>query len=249
MAGSKDVTASNKSTRYWAAATTLNTVQEYRDYAITEQIGLPPSGIRILLSNYGKGSGFTPMYGKRASDDVVPEAIEFVLNPIAGTISIIVNSAKHQIDIGGSYNFRGPSDASGYPYLRSDEMKELFFHELTHAAQYAALGDSWYTSFAANEAIELIDYIGSGYSPYGDGTNGNSPQVALGESWAYYIGHIFSDKYYGTSADCWSQEGSTQNRCTSTGTGHPHLDLEENFDPNLSADHFHWIPEGLYYDW
>src|SRR5258708_39894904 len=55
-----DVTASNKSTRFWAAATTLNTVQEYRDYASTEQIGLPPTGIRILLSNYGKGTGFTP---------------------------------------------------------------------------------------------------------------------------------------------------------------------------------------------
>src|SRR5690348_8856501 len=60
-----DVTASNKSTRYWAAATTINTVQEYRTYATSQSIGLPPTKLRILLSNFGKGTGFTPMYGKR----------------------------------------------------------------------------------------------------------------------------------------------------------------------------------------
>ena len=32
------------------------------------------------------------------------------------------------------------------------------------------------------------------------------------------------------------------------GTGHPHLDAEENFDPNLSSDPFKWIPQGLFYD-
>ncbi|MEO9146177.1 MAG: hypothetical protein ABI237_11540, partial [Ginsengibacter sp.] len=32
------------------------------------------------------------------------------------------------------------------------------------------------------------------------------------------------------------------------GTGHPHLDVEENFNPNLAADRFEWIPQGLFYD-
>ncbi len=76
-----DVTASNKSTRFWAAATTINTVQEYRTFATSQSIGLPPSGLRILLSNYGKGTGFTPMYGKRAADDAVVESVEYFLSP------------------------------------------------------------------------------------------------------------------------------------------------------------------------
>ncbi len=36
--------------------------------------------------------------------------------------------------------------------------------------------------------------------------------------------------------------------CNYNGTGHPHLDVEENFNPHLTADPFHWIPQGLYYD-
>ncbi len=29
---------------------------------------------------------------------------------------------------------------------------------------------------------------------------------------------------------------------------HPHLDVEENFNPNLSTDPFYWIPQGLMLD-
>jgi len=90
----------------------------------------------------------------------------------------------------------------------------------------------------------------AGYFPYGRGTDSFGPLVALGESWAYYIGHIFSDKKYSTLAGCWSEQdglpGTTY--CNNNGTGHPHLDVEENFNPNLSADHFEWIPQGLFYD-
>lgn len=32
------------------------------------------------------------------------------------------------------------------------------------------------------------------------------------------------------------------------GTNHPHLDVEENFNPNLASDPFKWIPQGLFYD-
>ena len=129
-------------------------------------------------------------------------------------------------------------------------MNELFYHELTHAARYAALGNAWYSTFVNAEITEIVSNVTLGYSPYGDGTNSSSPIVALGESWAYYIGHIFSDKQYGTSAGCWSEQdglpGTTW--CNYNGTGHPHLDVEENFNPNLSADHFEWIPQGLFRD-
>lgn len=29
---------------------------------------------------------------------------------------------------------------------------------------------------------------------------------------------------------------------------HPHLDVEESFNPNLASDPFKWIPQGLFYD-
>lgn len=240
-----DVTASNKGTRYWAAATTLNTVQEYRDYATAEQIGLPPTGIRIILSNYGKGSGFTPMYGKRGAADVAAESVEFFLNPLASALSGIVNIFKDQVDIAGSYNF------GGYASIRSDAMKELFYHELTHAAHYNALGNGWYTAFVGNEATEIIDNIGNNYAPYGDGTNGNSPQVALGESWAYHIGHYFTDKKYGiTYCDNLYDDGQQAYYYNGSPTAglSSHLNLLENFNPNSATDPFKWIPTGLFYD-
>lgn len=31
-------------------------------------------------------------------------------------------------------------------------------------------------------------------------------------------------------------------------TTYPHLDVEENFDPNLLSDPFKWIPQGLFRD-
>lgn len=243
--GNIDITTSNKSTRFWAAATTLNSVQEYRDYATPEAIGLPPTGLKIILTSWGHGSGATPMFAKRAVVNLSAEWVGFHLSPPAAIIAAVIAVLKGQIDIVGSYNFRG-----GFSSITSDKMKELFYHELTHAAHYAALGNTWYTSFVNAEITEIISNVSSGYSPYGDGTNSSSPIVALGESWAYYIGHIFSDKKYGTSAGCWSEQdglpGTTY--CNYNGTGHPHLDVEENFNPNLAADHFEWIPQGLFYD-
>jgi hypothetical protein len=32
------------------------------------------------------------------------------------------------------------------------------------------------------------------------------------------------------------------------GTNYPHLEVLENFNPNLSIDPFRWIPKGLFYD-
>ena len=130
-------------------------------------------------------------------------------------------------------------------------MKELFYHELTHAAHYNALGNGWYTAFVSNEAFEIIQNLSSGYAPYGDGTNINSPQIALGEGWAYYIGHIFADMQYNTHADCSSEQKGADGYgipfCPD-GNNHPHLLVEENFNPNLSSDPFKWIPKGLFYD-
>ena len=122
-------------------------------------------------------------------------------------------------------------------------MKELFYHELTHAAHYAALGNKWYSTFVNAEVYEVVNTFISdnGYSPYGRGTDSYGPIIALGEGWAYYMGHYFADKKYNTSAGCQSEQigadGFGIAFCPS-GTNHPHLLVEENFNPNLSSDHF-----------
>lgn len=234
----------SKDDRYWAAATTLNSVQEYRDYAVSESIGLPPLGLKILLSNWGHGSGATPMFAKRASDDLPTEFETWYMGAPVQIIASVIFTLKHQVDIVGSYNFGGAA------YLVSDNMKELFYHELTHAAHYQALGDNWYTTFVNSELFEVISNISSGYSPYGNGSNSQSSIVALGEGWAYHIGHYFTDKRYGNSSSDLYDNGQQEGYYNGSPTAglSSHLNLLENFNPNSATDHFKWIPTGLFYD-
>lgn len=239
--GTIDLTVSNKSTRYWAAATTLNSVQEYRDYATTEGIGMPPIGLKIILSNWGSGTGATPMFAKRASNDLPTEFVTWFMSPPVQIISSVIFTLKHQVDIVGSYNFGGFDD------ITSDVMKELFYHELTHSAHYATLGISWYTTFVNAELFEIASNISSGYSPYGNGSNSQSAIVALGESWAYHIGKYFSDKRYGSSSSNHGEQFIAYPNGYISGLN-SHLIALENYDPHLANYPFDWIPKGIYYD-
>jgi hypothetical protein len=233
----------SKDNRYWAAATTLNSVQEYRDYAVSEGIGLPPSGLKILLSNWGSGTGATPMFAKRASNDLSAEFVSFYMSPPVQIIASVIFILKRQIDIVGSYHF---GDAT--TDLISDNMKELFYHELTHAAHYQALGNNWYTTFVNAELFEIVSNLFSGYKPYGDGSNSQSAIIALGEGWAYHIGHYFTDKRYTNSSSDWADQGiGYKNNDPIFGLS-SHLNLLENFSPYRTGDPFYWIPTGLFYD-
>jgi len=190
--GSVDVTASNKSTRYWVAATTLNSVQEYRDYAPVEHIVLPPTGLKIFLSNLGQaGESATPLYAKRRSDNLLQTYLNFFVGSYPPPFSDFYEILKHQIDIISSYNY------TSYAYFLSDQMKETFYHELTHAAHHAVLGDTWYSAFvkAEENEIGLTAFNDPTASPYGRGTDQtNSLIIALGESWAYHMGEYLADK-------------------------------------------------------
>ncbi len=105
----------------------------------------------------------------------------------------------------------------------------------------------WFTSLYNAEVEEIITSTKS-YQPYGIGTDANSPIIALGESWAYYMGHYLADKTYGTNGSCQKEQTGGSTWCNTSGTLHPHIDVEENFNPILSSDVFKWIPQGLYQD-
>ena len=70
----------------------------------------------------------------------------------------------------------------------------------------------------------------------------------MGESWAYYMGHFLSDRTYGTTASCQNEQRGGTTWCNFSGTGHPNIDVVENFNPNLASDVFRWIPQGLFQD-
>ncbi|MEO7800627.1 MAG: hypothetical protein ABIR81_01435 [Ginsengibacter sp.] len=103
------------------------------------------------------------------------------------------------------------------------------------------------TRTAINEIISTF-VTNTDFKPYGKGLSGNAPIIALGEGWAYYIGHFYADRTYGINSSCQREQKGGGLWCTADGTGHPHLDVEENFNPNLTVDNFEWIPQGLFHD-
>jgi len=99
------------------------------------------------------------------------------------------------------------------------------------------------------EISEIIANLTSSYNPYGDGkSTSNSPIIALGESWAYYMGHTVADFTYGLNSSTSYEQQTTFSNNYPVDKASSHLNLLESFDPKKTTDPFHWIPQGLFYD-
>lgn len=243
---------SAKENIYWTAATVHNGVQEYRDFASSEHIGQPSQGLKIFISKSGlAGSGgATPMFAKRAVFDLANQYVLFRISNIASIVPNIIAIVKGQIDMIIGYRYENVNGTRDITRLLSDRIKETTYHELTHSAHYAALGNGWYAPFVNAEVYEIVNTFISdiGYSPYGRGTDSYGPIIALGESWAYHIGHYLADKRYPTtSSEQDDQSIAYLNNSPVNGLS-SHLNLLENFSPYRTGDPFHWIPTGLFYD-
>ena len=231
----------SKANIYWASATVHNAIQEYKDLAMSEGTGLPATGLRILI-NRSTTAGITLLFHKRYVVNFSNEIALFAISPVADLINNVVSLLKKQVDVSIGWGY-GSTAA-----LHSDNIKTTIYHELTHTAQYANLGNSWYSSLFDAEARQIIAHLFDSNKPYGTSTSSDAPLIALGESWAYYMGHYFADKTYSTAASCQLEQPGSSFNCNFTGTGHPHIDVEENFNPNLGTDPFKWIPQGVYQD-
>jgi hypothetical protein len=239
----------SRGARHWAAATTHNAVQEYLlDRAPAEGIGLPPNKLRVLVVP-GNGAGSAPMFAKRFFS-TLPEYFvrQYVLVKFGAYSLTFINSLitvlASRVDMTIGYNRGGITSGN-------DKMAELCYHELTHAAHYNKVGNSLYGNFVQAEINEMINNFNSNvYSPYGPGNNSNSPIIALGESWAYHMGHFMTNRKYGVQSGSFGEQGITYSNNDPVNGLNSNLNLLEDFDPinRRVADPFWWIPQGLYYD-
>lgn len=238
--------------RSWAACTANNAVQEYRDLASAQGVGLAPNKLRILLTNwrYQGSTGAAPMYAKRFWQTLPGDFLTtFVIgssNAVAGGITALAMVYKAEIDITAGYN-AGGADVTSV----SDALSETLFHEQAHASHYAKVGNTYWATFINS----VIAEIAAGPQPYGRGNPTNSPIIALCESWAYHLGHVLADAKYGTNSRTLVEQGVTYRNGTLTdGTGtfntglNAHMNLLEDFSPVRANDPFRWIPQGLYND-
>ena len=130
----------------------------------------------------------------------------------------------------------------------SAEMSETGYHELTHAGHYAKVGNAWWSNFVNAEVNQIITNFGGQYSPYGPSTSADAPIIALGESWAYHIGHFLTNSRYGTQSPQFKEQGIPYTNGKPAPELNSNLNLLEDFDPSRINDPFRWIPQGLYYD-
>ena len=132
----------------------------------------------------------------------------------------------------------------------SDFIKGTVYHELCHASHFTAAGTNWYTDFVNAEPAEIAAHPGANdqFNPYGNSATVNSPIIALGEAWGYHLGHFLNDQRYGVSASCKQEQLGGGQFCNTGGTGHPDIDVLENYNPGLQSDPFRWIPKGLMED-
>ncbi len=72
--------------------------------------------------------------------------------------------------------------------------------------------------------------------------------IALGESWAYHMGHFLSDRKYGASSSALFEQGQNYNNGSPLPGLSSHLNLLEDFSSQRTNDPFFCIPQGLFYD-
>ena len=247
-------TAKARSNGFWVAATTINAVQEHRDYSTTYGFTAAPLNLNIYISNLSSSLSSTPLFGKRYISNFPSSfATTFLVNHISNEIPVlgpVVNwyvsffatIASTRLDIAIGYN-------RTMDRFTSDFIKETVYHELSHASHYAKLGNTWYNNLVMAELAEIVAHPlpSDPLNPYGSGASAtNSPIIALGEAWGYHMGHFLADQRYGTSAS--SQIEQPGNTFFTGGGAHPHIDVLEAFNPNLTSDPFNWIPKGLMED-
>jgi hypothetical protein len=247
--GSKSNTRTNN---FWVSATTINAVQEHRDYSVTYGFSAPPMSLNIYLTNWGKFEGIasTPLFGKRYWKDfpasfgntyLVYAATGAI--PIVGWyISFFATIARTRLDIAIDYH------RADMTTFTSDFIKKNLYHELSHASHYTKVGTGWYTNFVNAELSQIAAHPSQNdqFNPYGISTSSDAPIIALGEAWGYHMEHFLAEQRYGTNAN--SQTEQTGNTFFAGGVAHPHINVLEGFIPNLTADPFRWIPKGLMQD-
>jgi hypothetical protein len=118
---------------------------------------------------------------------------------------------------------------------------------MSHASDYSKVGMNWYQNFVTAELSESIIHSSENdpLDPYGDANSADAPIIALGEAWAYHMGHFLADQRYGIHAynEYEGQIGYGQGPNI-----HTEIEVLENWDPNYIDDPFNWIPKGLMED-
>ncbi len=217
---------SHSKARYWCQI--LNGYYFHYQYCNSDNITNAPAGMVCYAEWNNKsvvGSASTPLFNYIGGD---PELLKLFNKWWSGGISSLSTYftllLSHQLpDV--TFSVGSASEPAHY----SSVLAQTIFHELGHASQFRQVGNAWYASLVAAEALlpRGGGYGTPGYDDWG--------RVQVAESWAEFIGTQYARRRYGNSGfKNFTQLGLDNLSLL-------HIDQDEVFNR-------FWIPTGFYYD-
>jgi hypothetical protein len=177
--------------RNWVASTVNNSVFEFGGFVSGQSISrTPPGNLKILITPWGEGNvGAAPMLDKMG---IVQQFILFstansIFAGLFGVVGQVLLPPAVQLwlevvapDISLNLNNEGQ--------VNSDDIRELFYHELAHAQHFSQVGSNYWLK---NIGYTIL------HNGYGDGTDANAGRCSVIESWGFQIGPSAAHLRYG----------------------------------------------------
>lgn len=230
--------------RYWSQL--LNAYFFHDQYAQADNVDNAPNAMTVYAqwANNGRfdengvpdfGSASTPMLNKNWSASLLSQVLLHLLDFLPPVAFLrLVNAVPPDM------TFRVPANTQ--PQFYCERLAQTAFHELGHAMHYKRAGNSyWYDYIAATLAANPVPG-----NPYGNGQGVDDGNVAVGESWAEFIGTNHAIRRYGNVG----RKEATTIFDTDPFTGNT-LWYNTNIRLIEAERWFHggqWIPSGFYND-
>lgn len=254
-----DGSAHNKELAFWTAATTHNSIIEFRDYTTEFGLTQPPTNLHVMVTNWGfmENAGAAPLWNK-CNNNTLPAvfATFFIANSnfVLAGVSVLTTVLKNQIDM-----IIGYKSTDYNCFLTSSQLRSVVYHELGHAQHYSQVGCNFWAQYRNAIVTELSKLDQINFHPYGTGNDQTTaPILATGEMWGNHIEKWYGEWHYGNggavAANFFSRlQGLEFFNDASSGLN-ANLWSIENFNPRINqlfgipVDPHQWIPQGLPYD-
>jgi hypothetical protein len=135
------------------------------------------------------GSASTPMLSQNWSANLASQLILWLLDFIPPIKFLRLTNA-----VPPDMTFRVPANTQ--PQFYCERLSQIAYHELGHAMHYRRAGSGyWYDYIAATLRADPVPG-----NPYGNGQGVDDGNVAVGESWAEFLGTNHALRRYGNNA-------------------------------------------------
>jgi hypothetical protein len=179
--------------RNWSAATTINAIHHFVNEAGNDGINAPPAGLDVFLSSR-RSNGAALMFSFLPPGLVQGWQWPFMAQ--AGLLpDVMLNFPTSVV----------PDIVIGGDHTQSDRQYAIVQHEFAHASHFTNVGAAYWSGLIA---AETEAFIVTG-SPWGNANVTGADIIAVCESWAEHIEHVYTDRRYGVNSSIgvtWEQE-------------------------------------------